>query len=128
MIFRRVQVKASCFQSCFDLYSLMNHAKMILRLGGNFSLDSKELNFMSTTETQVNSTAPATAETANEFVCFQAVEVTAAEKWPALTDPAVHGLVVNAAKLAEILKSVNASEKIVAEMGAALTGRPAGFL
>lgn len=73
---------------------------------------------MSTTETQINGAADA-----NELVGFQTVEVAAAEKGPSLPDPAAHGIVVNAAKMREILTAVNAGDKVTSEFEAAVAGR-----
>lgn len=76
---------------------------------------------MSTTENQVN--ANANAADANDLVGFQTVEVSAAEKGPQLPDPAVHGIVVNAAKMREILTALAAGEKVSAEFESAVAGR-----
>lgn len=73
---------------------------------------------MSTTENQINN-----AQDSNELVGFQTVEVSAAEKGPQLPDPAVHGIVVNATKMREVLTAINAGEKVTAEFEAAVAGR-----
>lgn len=71
---------------------------------------------------------PETQLTGNEFVGFQNVELSQKLEGPSLPEPAIHGLVVKSSDIGKIFESLNAGEKVIADVNAALTDRPAAFL